>query len=678
MPPNEITLRTAVKRVLAEWRTGTPYLVLSFHRVGDADPANPFRHLDTISPDSFRTTLRLARSLFEIVPLPELATPARRARRPRLAITFDDLSRTVLTTALPILEELQLPATMFPGARHADHGHGWRDLVYYLLDHPELAPAIEQRVAAALGAEAVQQLRTEGLYRWTKRLDPGTERIERDVLRPVMADHQGAFDALVARYQPYMSWADLASVAQHPLLTIGSHGNIHHDYRGLSNAEIRRDVTTACARVFEKLGFHPQHFALPFGGLDQRVWQTLDHLLPSLGVKTASWCSPYANTNPRPDAPLLHISRINASAALVRTLRDCVRALARPIANYASTFANARLPGQGEFVADVSEQEYRQFHSLFLPQKRIHQMAEYYGYLFKSPYRDPAQPAHLGLRYEGNVEALVSLFWTPFAIRGAPINGPYISGWWRLPQIHSQVGTKPFLPLARQHAEVLAGYKTSKDTRRLFDRDGWSFVDLSRYEGRLTLAPHAGYQVAETYPHEIDALLDATNQAVSISIYRDERYYRWRFDRYPLLKYAYLYDAKPARSWLAMVASDGQNLYLSDVVARPLTSEAAWQDLLGAVADYQRTTTARNLVLETNNAALMRVCAASGLAVTASYINTYYLSPELRARVGEVSLAHGTHETMATGDKLPEVKLRPHRFEFAQRLGFGRRAANAG
>jgi hypothetical protein len=228
------------------------------------------------------------------------------------------------------------------------------------------------------------------------------------------------------------------------------------------------------------------------------------------------------------------------------------------------------------------------------------------------------------------------------------------------------------LPLAREHAEVLAGYKTSKDTRRLFDRDGWSFVDLSRYEGRLTkLAPHPRYQVAATYPHEIDALLDATNQAVSLSIYRDRRYYSWRFDSYPLLTYVYLYDAKPARSWLAMVASDGQNLYLSDVVARPLTSEAAWQEMLGAVADYQRTTTARHLVLETNNPALMRVCAAAGLTVAARFINTYYLSPELRARVGEISLEHGTHETMATGDKLPEVKLRPHRLD----LDLGRWAA---
>jgi peptidoglycan/xylan/chitin deacetylase (PgdA/CDA1 family) len=666
MPPNEITLRTAIKRVLAEWRTGTPYLVLSFHRVADADPGNPFRHLDTISPDSFRTTMRLARSVFDVVPYSELVANARRGRRPRLALTFDDLSRTFLTTALPILEELELPVTLFPCVQHADQGVAWRDLVYYLLDHAELAPAVEHRVEAVLGAEAVQQLRTDGLYRWTKRLDPGTARLEREVLRPVLGAHEAAFAALVARFRPYMSWADLARVASHPLITIGSHGNIHHDYRGLSNAEIRRDVTLAHEQVFHKLGFHPQHFALPFGGVDQRVWQTLDNLLPGLGVKTASWCAPYGNASPRENAPLLHISRINASAAIARTVRDCVKALARPISNYATTFSNARLAGQGEFDANITEAEYRNFYALVLPQKRIHQMPAYYDYLFKSPYRDPQKPAHLGLRYEGNVEALVSLFWSPFAIRGTPIDGPYISGWWRLPQIHSQVGTKPFLPLAREHAEVLAGYKTSKDTRRLFERDGWSFVDLSRYEGRLTkLAPHTAYQVAETYPPEIDALLDATNQAVSLSIYRDRRYYTWRFDRYPLLKYVYLYDAKPVRRWLAMVASDGRNLYLSDVIARPLTSEDAWHELLGAVADYQRTTTARHIVLETNNPALRRVCAASGLTATASFINTYYLSPALRARVGEISLEHGTHETMATGDKLPEVKLRPHRFHLA-------------
>jgi hypothetical protein len=85
-----------------------------------------------------------------------------------------------------------------------------------------------------------------------------------------------------------MSWADLAGVAQHPLVTIGSHGTRHHDYRGLSNAEIVRDVSDARDQTARELGFYPEHFGLPFGGLDQRVWQTLDRVLPGLGFRTAS------------------------------------------------------------------------------------------------------------------------------------------------------------------------------------------------------------------------------------------------------------------------------------------------------------------------------------------------------------------------------------------------------
>ncbi len=655
MPSEQTNHLAVIKRALTEWRKGALFIGLNFHRVGASMPSDPFRYLDTISQETFRATLLLLRSVFEVVRLPDVVEIRRKSIRPRLVLTFDDVSRTFLSNALSLLERYDLPVTLFPCVRITDTGSGWRDLVYYLLDAPDLQPGINQRVENVLGKTAVLQLQAQGLYQWTKSLDHKTAWLEREILLPVLGERYQHFKDLVIRHQPYLNWSDLKELAKHPLVTIGSHGSLHYDYRGLTNEEIRRDVSGAQEMFFRNLGSYPQHLALPFGTLDQRVWQTLDTALPALDIKTAFWCSSHGNAVRHGQSRVLHLSRLNARASTIRTIKDCMKALSRPLSSLIQAFPNTRLAGEGRFDANVSEDEYRHIHLLVLPDKRRHQLPEYYAYQFKdNPFRDQARPVHFGLRHDDNLEAISSLFWVRFVVRGQPVEGAYYSGWWRLPQIHSQVGTKPFLAMARAVSPVLGAYKASQDSGRLFARDGWKLVRVCRYEGRLTrITGESSYHVSETYPGEIDALLDTANASANFSIWRDRRYYAWRFEHYPLLKYFYLFDAKAARTWFAMAASDGKRLYLSDVVASRLTDEAAWHDMLSAVSHYLQTAGVSQVVIETNNAALMRVCAASGLKIKSTYNNFYCLSPEIQAQVGGSSFERGLHETQATGDVLP-------------------------
>ena len=567
MRPKETNYRTVIRRGLQEWRRGAPFVALNFHRVGTSLPSNPFRHLDTISPENFRFTLTLLRFFFQVVSLSDVVEGSRQTRRPRLILTFDDVSRTFLSNALPLLEQYHLPVTLFPCVRITETGSGWRDLVYYLMDSPDLQPVIHQRVEQVLGKTAVQQLQEEGFYKWTKSLDHPTALIEREILLPALGERHRQFEELVLRQQPYLNWSDLKKLAEHPLVTIGSHGTRHHDYRGLSSEEIRRDVSEAQEHIFRNLGLHPQHFALPFGSHDQRVWQTLDKTLPAFGIKTALWCETYANTVHCGGSRVRHSSRLNAKSSAFRNLRYCAKALSRPLSSLIAVFPNARLAGEGRFDTKVSADEYRHIHLLLMPDKRRHQLPEYYAYQFEdNPFRDPADPVHLGLFYEDNLEAVLSLLWVRFTLRGRPVKGAYVSGWWRLPQIHSQVGTRPFLAMARAASPVLGAYpKGNKYSGPLIERDGWQPVPVDRFEGPLAnITGEADYRFSETYPQEIGALLDSLNASVDFSIWRDRRYYEWRFERYPFLKYCYLFDADPDPSWFALVASDGKRLSLSD------------------------------------------------------------------------------------------------------------------
>jgi peptidoglycan/xylan/chitin deacetylase (PgdA/CDA1 family) len=656
MRPKEMNYLTVIRGALQGWRRGAPFIAVNFHRVGTSIPSNPFRHLDTISRESFRSTLTLLRFFFQVVSLSDVVEGSRQTRRPRLILTFDDVSRTFLSNALPLLEQYNLPVTLFPCVRITETGSGWRDLVYYLADSPDLHPVIRQRVEQVLGKTAVQQLQEQGLYKWTKRLDHQTALLEKEILLPALGERHRQFKELVIRHQPYLNWSDLKKLSEHPLVTIGSHGTSHHDYRGLTSEEIRRDVSEAQEHIVRNLGFPPQHFSLPFGSHDQRVWQTLDKALPAFGIKTALWCETHANIVYRGGSRVLHLSRLNARSSAIRTLKDCAKALSRPLSSLITAFPNSRLAGEARFDTNVSEDEYRHIHLLLMPEKRRHQLPEYYAYQFEdNPFRDPAGPVHLGLYHEDNLEAVLSLLWVRFSVRGRPVKGAYVSGWWRLPQIHSQIGTKPFLAMARKASPILGAYKANKYSGPLIDRDGWKRVGVTRFEGPLkSITGQADYRVSELYPQEIGALLDIANASASFSIWRDRRYYEWRFERYPFLKYCYLFDAKPDRSWFALAASDGRQLSLSDFVVKRPSEEAAWQDLLSSVAHYLEKINVRQVALETNNDALKRLCESSGMKPRSIYNNYYYVSPEIQAQLEEPLLFEsGLHETQATSDILP-------------------------
>ncbi|NLF07968.1 MAG: polysaccharide deacetylase family protein, partial [Pirellulaceae bacterium] len=101
--------------VPALWRTlsGRRHIILTFHRVRPSGaPADSFDTCPSTSADEFRRILQQLRERFAVVPLDELC--ARRAeKRPLAAVTFDDGWRDNYTLALPILRELDVPATIF-------------------------------------------------------------------------------------------------------------------------------------------------------------------------------------------------------------------------------------------------------------------------------------------------------------------------------------------------------------------------------------------------------------------------------------------------------------------------------------------------------------------------------------------------------------------------------------
>ena len=178
-----------------------PLLVLCYHSVSDG-----WEHALSVTPAAFREQVTsLARAGVEPVSAEALAAGARRG----LHVTFDDAYRDVLD-ALPLLEQLGLPATVFVSTGFADEG--------------------------------------------------------RPLAVPELADDAAAQPGLLAT----MTWDQLREVAERGV-EIGGHTVSHPHLTRLSDAELDRELRESKDRIEGELERPVRLLAYTFGEHDARV-----------------------------------------------------------------------------------------------------------------------------------------------------------------------------------------------------------------------------------------------------------------------------------------------------------------------------------------------------------------------------------------------------------------------
>jgi peptidoglycan/xylan/chitin deacetylase (PgdA/CDA1 family) len=102
--------------------------IVNYHRV--------LEHFDPLlksEPDiqTFRWQMELLAECFNVLPLHDAALALATERMPprAIAITFDDGYRSILDFAVPILNELGLPATVFVTSGYLDENNMWNDRI---------------------------------------------------------------------------------------------------------------------------------------------------------------------------------------------------------------------------------------------------------------------------------------------------------------------------------------------------------------------------------------------------------------------------------------------------------------------------------------------------------------------------------------------------------------------
>jgi len=226
-----------------------------------------------VSPEHFRAQLEtLIGAGFSIVPLHTLAESVRRGRvPPRTAVlTFDDGYLDALSTASPILDEFDAPATFFIVGRALESGYRfWWDILDEALvsnppDKPQLRIRIGGNVVDLPTFSPVQRTATRAQLRDIC-FSLGPE--ERNHVARSIAEWSESSGAQPPGIRP-MSSEEIVELAALPNLYIGAHTDNHPWLPYLTRDQQEEEILGSKTRLEQLLNHPITSFAYPYGSCD--------------------------------------------------------------------------------------------------------------------------------------------------------------------------------------------------------------------------------------------------------------------------------------------------------------------------------------------------------------------------------------------------------------------------
>jgi peptidoglycan/xylan/chitin deacetylase (PgdA/CDA1 family) len=248
-----------VKRLIN--RIDPPVVVLLYHRVTtlQSDP-----ELLAVTPGNFREQMQYVKDTFPIV---RFEDDWSEIAKPSVCVTFDDGYADNALEALPILEEVGVPATFFisTGTIVSRSEFWWHELERIILEKPGLPPAFtleDDRFGRRwpTGSSRERQEFYQGIVRLMNDADAGHRTDWLAQLRRWAQTGAGAADRHRA-----MTVDELRLLAGSSHVTIGAHTVTHTRLSSLSREVQRKEIFASKKELGAWLGRDISTFSYPFG-----------------------------------------------------------------------------------------------------------------------------------------------------------------------------------------------------------------------------------------------------------------------------------------------------------------------------------------------------------------------------------------------------------------------------
>jgi len=288
-------VRTPLNRLLN--RIDPPVIVLIYHRVTTL-PSDP--DMLAVSPDNFRQQMRY---LKETVPLVRFEDDWTKAVKPAICITFDDGYADNALEALPILEEVGVPATFFvsTGTIDTNQAFWWDELELIIIKNPNLPSSLTLNdnrsvITWPTGTLSGRQKFYQDIVQTMK----NTSIKKRNDLLGQLRHWAGTGEEIAGTHRA-MTVDELRLLAKNRWVTIGAHTVTHTRLSSLPPAAQAEEIAASKKQLEEWLGRGIKVFSYPFG---RRCDYTKDTVGLCRGVgfakaaanfagQTHSWTDPY-------------------------------------------------------------------------------------------------------------------------------------------------------------------------------------------------------------------------------------------------------------------------------------------------------------------------------------------------------------------------------------------------
>jgi peptidoglycan/xylan/chitin deacetylase (PgdA/CDA1 family) len=226
--------------------------------------------------------------------------------RKQLVITFDDGYRNNLTKALPVLERHEMPCLLFVTT-------GFIDGTVYPYEI-ELAEVIERSDTLSIpGQSEAVSLHGEpccrSVYRELRLPLKSSSRASREAFMNQLAA-QNDYDRADVQHEPMLSWEEVHSLSEHPLVTIGAHTESHVLLTQQPWKTALNELQFSKERLERKLGEPVRHVSYPYGGSNIVVRQMSRWLGFEYGFTTRARRTEAVTTWNRLALPRIDISEL--------------------------------------------------------------------------------------------------------------------------------------------------------------------------------------------------------------------------------------------------------------------------------------------------------------------------------------------------------------------------------
>jgi peptidoglycan/xylan/chitin deacetylase (PgdA/CDA1 family) len=241
-----------------------------------------------VTPSEFREQIRWLTRHTTVVSIDDLvAYLSGEGLLPKNAavITFDDGYRDYVQQAVPVLEEFEVPSTVYVSTQ---------------LMEDQVAP-YEFRLAEMLYQQERVEIEFDGeRLEYELSGDAETKRAYAEIRRLVKGSAVKARRSLVAQIgstdvdeYTIVTTEMVEQLGTNPLVTVGSHGHEHRPLGELSNEDVETSIQQSNQILSDTVGNPIDHFSFPYGSTSPFAVRTVERLGYESGVTTESrWVKP--------------------------------------------------------------------------------------------------------------------------------------------------------------------------------------------------------------------------------------------------------------------------------------------------------------------------------------------------------------------------------------------------